>query len=72
MKRRSWGLYLGGVVLGLMVVLIARGLFDGSSTAPREKDRVVAERASTAAGAADERVVVPRDGFIRGSGRDFA
>ena len=59
--------YVGGCALAAMAIVITRSLLAGPSTEPREKDRVKAERSSTAGGAADERVAAPREGFIAGN-----
>ena len=67
MKRRSWGLYVGGLALIVMVFFIARSLFSGPSTVPRKKDAVNAERTSTAASQTDERTIAPRAGLISGN-----
>lgn len=67
MKRRSWGLYLGALALASMALLIGRAIAGGASTVPRDRDRVTAERISTAACAADERVVLPGDDLIAGN-----
>ena len=67
MKRRTWGLYVGAIVLTVMTVVIARSVLAGPSTAVREKDKAAAQRTSTAACAGDERTVVAREGLIAGN-----
>jgi HlyD family secretion protein len=67
MKRKSWGIYIGIVGLVLMISFITRSLLSGPSTAPQKKDVVKAERTSTVAGTADERMAVPGRGLIAGN-----
>lgn len=67
MKRRNWKIYVGALVLASMVFFIVGSLLAGPSTEPRAKDRATAQRTSTAACAADERAVAPREGLIAGN-----
>jgi len=67
MKRKSWGIYVGIVGMILMISFIARSLASGPSTAPQKKDVVKAQRSSTAAGKADERMVIPGSGLVAGN-----
>jgi len=60
-------LYLGAGVLTLMVALIIRFVLAGPSTAPREKDRVAAQRTSTVSGTYDQRTGVLAQG-VAGNG----
>jgi HlyD family secretion protein len=67
MKRKSWGIYIGILGMVLMISFIARSLASGPSTAPQKKDIVKAQRTSTAAGKADERMVIPGPGLVAGN-----
>lgn len=67
MKRKTWGFYAGVVVLAGMLTLVTRALLAGPSTTVREKDKKAAERTSSAACAADERVVMPLAGLVAGN-----
>jgi multidrug efflux pump subunit AcrA (membrane-fusion protein) len=67
MKRKSWRIYIGLLVLAVMALFIARFLLSGSSTAPRKKDVVNDERTSAVAGTADERMVAPGPGLVAGN-----
>jgi len=65
--KKNWKLYIGGLVLASMVAFIVRFVLAEPSTVPQEQDRVAAQRTSTAAGARDEHVVVPREGLVAGN-----
>ena len=67
MKLKALRPYIGMLVLAVMAVFIVRAARSGASTAPQRKDQVTAQRTSSAAGARDERVVMPGEGLIAGN-----
>jgi len=67
MKRFSWKVYLGAVVLAAMLLRITTSLFAGPSTAPRDSDRKTAQRQSTAAGQKDTRMSASPSNMIAGN-----
>jgi multidrug efflux pump subunit AcrA (membrane-fusion protein) len=66
-SKKNWKPYVGALVLAMMLVFIVRFVLAEPSTAPRQKDRVAAQRTSTAAGARDERAAAPREGLVAGN-----
>jgi len=67
MNVRSLLPYVGVLVLVGAVFFTVRSVLSGPSTAPRESDKVAAERTIKAAGAGDERTVIFRDNLVAGN-----
>jgi len=59
--------YVGVLVLVGAVFFTVRSVLSGPSTAPREADKLAAERTIKTAGSGDERTVIPRDNLVAGN-----
>ena len=66
MIRKSWKLYLGGLLVAAGLVFVVRSALVGASTAPVAKDRVAAGRTVSAPGG-DQRMPMPRQGLVAGN-----